>query len=126
MVQGDRELLRRAISNLGLSALRRAPSRAAVSMSVAEIDSGSRFRVTVPSDSLQGTDRLNAFEPYAQRSVNAAGYGLGLALARAIVELHGGHIWIEDVPGGGCAFVFELKRRSPWPLKLPANGLEPV
>jgi K+-sensing histidine kinase KdpD len=126
MVQGDRELLRRAISNLGLSALRRAPSRTAVSMSVAEIDSGSRFRVTVPSDSLQGADRLNAFEPYAQHSVNAAGYGLGLALARAIVELHGGHIWIEDVPGGGCAFVFELKRRSPWPLKLPANGLEPV
>ncbi|HVU49703.1 MAG TPA: hybrid sensor histidine kinase/response regulator [Polyangia bacterium] len=124
-VQGDRELLRRAMSNLGLSALRRAPARAAVSMSVCEIDGGSRFRVTVPGDSLQGADRLNAFEPYAQRAVSAAGYGLGLALARAIVELHGGHIWIEDVPEGGCAFVFELKEhRSSWPQKRPANGWE--
>jgi K+-sensing histidine kinase KdpD len=108
-VQGDRELLRRAMTNLGLSALRRAPARAAVAMSVTETEGATRFRVTVPGESLQGTDRLNAFEPYAQRSVNAAGYGLGLALARAIVELHEGHLWIEDVPEGGCAFVFELK-----------------
>jgi signal transduction histidine kinase len=108
-VQGDRELLRRAISNLGLSALRRAPARSEVAMSVTETDGAARFRVTVPGESLKGTDRLNAFEPYAQRSVNAAGYGLGLALARAIVELHEGHLWIEDVPEGGCAFVFELK-----------------
>jgi signal transduction histidine kinase len=126
-VQGDRELLRRAMANLGFSALRRAPARAAVAMSVSETDGGSRFRVTMTGDGIQGTDRLNAFEPYAQRSVTAAGLGLGLALARAIVELHEGHIWIEDVPDGGCAFVFELKRHraSPsWAQKRPANGLE--
>jgi signal transduction histidine kinase len=123
---GDRELLRRAMSNLGLSALRRAPARAAVAMSVAEVDGASRFRVTVPGESLQGADRLNAFEPYAQRSVSAAGYGLGLALARAIVELHDGHLWIEDQPEGGCAYVFELKhqRRSALHHKRPANALE--
>ena len=125
-VQGDRELLRRAMSNLGLSALRRAPARAEVAMSVTETDGGTRFRVTIPGDSLQGADRLNVFEPYAQRSVSAAGYGLGLALARAIVELHEGHLWIEDVPEGGCAFVFELKwqRRGPRPQKRPLGRLE--
>jgi signal transduction histidine kinase len=114
-VQGDRELLRRAMQNLGMSALRRAPARAKVAMSVAETDTGVRFRVTVPGDGLQGVDRLHAFEPYAQRNAGTAGYGLGLALARAIVELHEGHIWIEDVPEGGCALVFELKwqRRGP-------------
>jgi signal transduction histidine kinase len=117
-VQGDRELLRRALMNLGMSALRRAPVRAQVAMSVAETDAATRFRVTVPGDSLQGAERLNVFEPYAQRavsSVSAAGYGLGLALARAVIELHEGHVWIEDVPEGGCAFVFELKwqRRGP-------------
>jgi K+-sensing histidine kinase KdpD len=114
-VQGDRELLRRAMLNLGMSALRRAPARSEVSMNVTETDAAVLFRVTVPGDSLQGADRLNAFEPYPQRSVGAAGYGLGLALARAIVELHEGHVWIEDVPEGGCAYVFELKwqRRGP-------------
>jgi signal transduction histidine kinase len=121
-VQGDRELLRRAMQNLGMSALRRTPGRAPVAMSVAETDSGVRFRVTVPGDSLQGADRLNVFEPYSQRAAGTAGYGLGLALARAIVELHEGHIWIEDVPEGGCAYVFELKwqRRGPQ-AKRPSN-----
>jgi len=130
-VQGDRELLRRAMMNLGLSALRRAPARAEVAMSVAETDAAARFRVTVPGESLQGTDRLNVFEPYALRSASAAGYGagygLGLALARAIIELHEGHLWIEDVPEGGCAFVFELKwqRRGPQP-KRPSDRVERV
>jgi signal transduction histidine kinase len=128
-VQGDRELLRRAMLNLGLSALRRAPARAEVTMSVAETDAAALFRVTVPGESLQGTDRLNAFEPYAQRTSASAvaGYGLGLALARAIVELHEGHIWIEDVPEGGCAFVFELKWQRRGPLAVrPLDRVERV
>jgi signal transduction histidine kinase len=125
-VQGDRELLRRAMLNLGLSALRRAPARAEVSMAVTETDTASRFRVTVPGEGLQGPDRLNAFEPYAQRSPTA-GYGLGVALARAIVELHEGHIWIEDVPEGGCAYVFEIKWQRRGPLaKRRADRVERV
>ncbi|HVR02285.1 MAG TPA: hybrid sensor histidine kinase/response regulator [Polyangia bacterium] len=125
-LQGDRELLRRAMLNLGLSAMRRAPTRAEVGMTVTETDAAARFRVTVPGESLQGADRLNIFEPYAQRSVSAPGYGLGLALARAIIELHDGHLWIEDVPEGGCAFVFELRwqRRGSSSPRPAGGGLE--
>jgi K+-sensing histidine kinase KdpD len=113
-VQGDRELVRRAMVNLGLSALRRAAARAEVSLAVSETDAGSRFRVRVPGEPLQGSERLHIFEPYT-RFAASAGYGLGLALARAVVDVHEGHIWIEDVPEGGCAFVFELawKRHGP-------------
>jgi two-component system sensor histidine kinase KdpD len=37
-----------------------------------------------------------------------SGTGMGLAIARGIVEAHGGHIRIEDAPRGGARFVFTL------------------
>jgi signal transduction histidine kinase len=113
-VQGDRELIRRAMLNLGLSGLRRAAARASITLAVGETDAGTRFRVAVPGEPLQASERLHIFEPYT-RMRSSAGYGLGLALARAVVDLHEGNIWIEEVPEGGCAFVFELawKRRGP-------------
>jgi len=42
-----------------------------------------------------------------------AGSGMGLAIARGIVEAHGGHIWVEDAEGGaGAKFVIELPIKS--------------
>jgi two-component system, OmpR family, sensor histidine kinase KdpD len=40
------------------------------------------------------------------------GAGLGLAICRAIVSLHGGAIWVEQLPGGGTSFRFTLPLRS--------------
>ena len=55
-------------------------------------------------------DRRDAvFQRFLRLRANrdrAPGAGLGLYLARAIVETHGGRIWVEDAPGGGARFVF--------------------
>jgi two-component system sensor histidine kinase KdpD len=50
-------------------------------------------------------------------SANSAerGVGLGLAIARAIVEAHGGHIWAENRIGGGAVFSFRLPLEGPPP-----------
>jgi signal transduction histidine kinase len=39
--------------------------------------------------------------------------GLGLAIAKGIIEAHQGHIWVEDTPGGGATFVFALPLSKP-------------
>jgi two-component system sensor histidine kinase KdpD len=46
------------------------------------------------------------------------GVGLGLAICRAIVQLHGGRVWAEQLPGGGSAFRFALPLEAAPPVPL--------
>ena len=48
------------------------------------------------------SERSRIFEPF--HTTRAQGTGLGLALARRIVKLHGGQIDVDDAPGGGALF----------------------
>jgi K+-sensing histidine kinase KdpD len=105
---GDRDLVGSAMLNLAMGALRRASTHSRVAVEVTATDAGMRFGVAAPGAPLQPGERMNVFEPYGRQVAGAAGYGLGLALARAVIELHEGRIWVEDLAGAGCAFVFEL------------------
>ncbi len=62
------------------------------------------------SDSLAERDVERVFAKFHRGSVEGAGtgFGLGLAICRAIVRLHGGQAWAERVSGGGTAFRFTL------------------
>ena len=52
-----------------------------------------------------------------RNAVSVPGSGLGLAVSKGLVEAHGGHIWVEDRPGGGSIFRFTLPVRK-------AEGIE--
>jgi len=108
---GDPELLREVLENLVENAMKYSPPGTPV-----EVGGYTRggYCLVYVSDHGRGVpaDKRDAiFERFLRLRTNAGrvpGTGLGLFLARAIVEAHGGHIWVEDAPGGGARFVFAL------------------
>lgn len=56
------------------------------------------------------------FLPFAQRSTDRSGLGLGLPISRKAVEQSGGKIGVRDMPGKGCVFTIEM------PVKVAGSG----
>lgn len=110
-VRMDGARVQRVLDNLVGNALRHTPTGGTVELR-AEVD-GDAVRVTV-QDSGEGIpphELPHVFQPFyrgdAARS-RPGGAGLGLTIARGIVELHGGRLWVESAPGRGTAFHFTL------------------
>ncbi len=110
LVRVDAPLIALVFSNLLENAARHTPADTTVHVRARQ--SGNEIEVCVddfgPGLGEQDMDRL--FDKFHQRRQegSAAGIGLGLAICRAIIELHGGRIQAESLPGGGARFRFVL------------------
>ena len=104
------EKVERVLMNLLTNALRHTPSDGAVAVRVQPLAGEVRVEVEDTGEGLDAEARARMFERFwrADRSRTGRGAGLGLAIARGLVEAQGGRIWAEDGEGGGARVCFTL------------------
>lgn len=104
------EKVERVLLNLLTNALRHTPSDGAVAVRVARDADEVLISVEDTGSGLGEEARTRMFERFwrGDPARTAPGAGLGLAIARGLVEAHGGRIWAEDRPGGGARISFTL------------------
>jgi signal transduction histidine kinase len=117
LVGGDRVQLRIVVSNLVRNSLAYSPPSGTVTVSTEENDGSVTVTVEDEGPGIQETEREQIFHPFVRGSAAedaAEGHGLGLYIARRLVDDHGGALWAErrargaafkvrlPVPGGGA------------------------
>jgi two-component system, OmpR family, sensor histidine kinase KdpD len=97
------------LTNLIENAVKFSPAGSEVMISTAKWHDAAEVRVVDHGPGIPNEERERVFEAFARgEQGSASGSGLGLSISRAIVESHGGRIWIEGTPGGGTTVVFRL------------------
>ena len=118
------ERIQRVLFNLIQNAIRHTPADGSVTVRAASAGSSVEIEVADTGEGIAPSDRERVFDAFVQggdRSSRTDGSaGLGLAISRAIVEAHGGRIWVVDEPGGdadaGARVRFSLPGSSTAPL----------
>ncbi|RME26558.1 MAG: response regulator [Deltaproteobacteria bacterium] len=110
-VLGDPHRIEMVVTNLVGNAIKYTPPGGSVSVGVHRLDDRLRVTVTdtgpgIPADELSMV--FNRFFQAGRGRRGAGGVGIGLALARELVDLHSGTISVDSVEGEGSTFSFEL------------------
>ena len=116
-VAADRRKLKQIMFNLLSNAIKFTPRGGAVRVSLQERDGWVTVSVADTGKGIKAEDIPKLFQPFTQLesayTKEYEGTGLGLALTRRLVELHGGRIWVESEFGLGSRFSFTLPLAPP-------------
>jgi len=116
LVTADERRIRQVIFNLLSNAVKFTPAGGHIEVASARVDGHVEISVSDTGPGIAPEDQARIFEEFQQTEAGIRqreGTGLGLALSRRLVELHGGRIWVESTVGRGSRFVFSLPLESP-------------
>jgi signal transduction histidine kinase len=111
VVRGDERRVRQVVFNLLSNAVKFTPEGGSIVVATARVDREVRISVTDSGPGVAPEDHERIFAEFQQTDVGLKqheGTGLGLALSKRLVELHGGRIWVESEPGHGSSFFIAL------------------
>ena len=115
VVDGDERRIKQVIFNLLSNAVKFTPAGGEVDVSATRLNGEVRVSVADTGPGIPPEDRDRIFEEFQQSETGVGqreGTGLGLALSKRFVELHGGRIWLESELGHGSTFTFALPAGS--------------
>jgi len=113
-VMADRQRVRQVLLNLLSNAIKFTTDGGRIDLEAASANGGAavRFAVTDSGIGIAPDDQAKLFQEFVQLDASASrkyeGTGLGLALSRRLIELHGGTIGVESEMGKGSTFWFTL------------------
>jgi GAF domain-containing protein/HAMP domain-containing protein len=111
-VRGDQRKIKQVLVNLLSNAVKFTPEGGRIEVCARRADGQAEVSVIDTGIGIASEDYEAVFEEFRQVGTDYAkkheGTGLGLALARKFVELHGGRIWVKSQPGEGSTFTFTI------------------
>jgi two-component system sensor histidine kinase KdpD len=123
LVPIDDVLVEQVLVNLLDNAIKYTPSGSPIRIMATATDEALTVEISDHGPGLPRGDEDKVFEKfYRGLPTGGRGVGLGLAICQGIVKAHGGHIWAQNLPEGGVAFLFTLPRGDTPPAPVPPDA----
>jgi signal transduction histidine kinase len=111
-VEVDAQRVEQVLLNLLANAIRHTPAEGRILVRAECADKDVQVSICNSGSSLSDVDLRHVFDRFYRadeaRTGDDTGAGLGLSIAKALVEAHGGRIWAENTPEDGACFAFTL------------------
>jgi signal transduction histidine kinase len=111
-VDADRQMILSAVTNLLQNAFKFTKNGGHVSLTVHSAANRLIIDIEDECGGLPPGRTEELFRPFAQRSTDRTGLGLGLSISRRAVEANGGTLRVRNLPGKGCVFSIDLPLRN--------------
>jgi two-component system sensor histidine kinase KdpD len=122
LVPIDDVLIEQVLVNLVDNAIKHTPAESPVRIVATASDRAVTVEVADRGPGLPRGAEDRVFDKFYRASSDGQrGSGLGLAICRGVVETHGGHIWAQNLPEGGVAFLFTLPLTGVPPAAVPVD-----